>query len=234
MKFIPSFLLSAALVAGVAFSEDEKLPDASLSEVQFGSQVNDVALKPSELEGKVVVVEKWGTNCGPCLAFLPELAKIAKRYEKKGLAVVGMEVQQSDKAKINKILKDARVKYPVVAGGSTPVNSKYIPHAQVFGANGKLLWAGNPHDDGFMKSIKAGLKEAKDLPADAAVSVDEEEAPIIASREWTNTDGKTITAEVMRVDGDTVVFRMNEREVPYALAKLSDDDQQAIREAAEE
>lgn len=235
MKTLASFLLSAAFAVGATSAADDDVPAGSLSQVKFGDVVNEVDFKPDELTGKVVVVEKWGTQCGPCIAFLPELAKIAKRYEKKGLAVVGMEVQQSKKDDINELLKDAKVKYPVVAGGSTPVNADGIPHAHVFGPDGKLLWAGNPHEDGFMDSIKDGLRAYKKMPEEEPGAEEEsEDGPLVASRDWTNSEGKSITAEVLRVEGGKVIFRMNGREVPYQLDQLVEEDQKTIREAAEQ
>ncbi len=76
------------------------LPNASLSDVQWGTQVNEAAFKKEDLAGKVVVVEEWGVNCAPCIASLPDLAKMAKSGEKKGLAVIGLERQQSTKEDI--------------------------------------------------------------------------------------------------------------------------------------
>ena len=90
------------------------------------------------LEGKVVVVEEWGVNCGPCIASLPDMAKLAKRYAKKGLVVVGLEVQGGTEDEILDLLKEARVKYPVTKGGNAPVSTGGIPHACIFGTDGKL------------------------------------------------------------------------------------------------
>jgi hypothetical protein len=38
---------------------------------------------------------------------------------------------------------------------------------------------------------------------------------------WTNTDGKTIEAEFIHLDGDTVVIRKDGKEFKIPLAKLS-------------
>jgi len=155
-------MMVAALVAGMAQAKDDAaVPDVSLDQVKFGAVVNGMELKQDELKGKVVVVERWGTRCGPCVAFLPELAKIHRRYDSRGLQVVGMEVQQSDKEAIMELCDDARVKYPVVKGGQVPVKSAGIPHACVFGADGKLVWAGNPHDDAFLDAVKDALRELR-------------------------------------------------------------------------
>jgi thiol-disulfide isomerase/thioredoxin len=163
MKSIPSIFVALVALALPAFAakkdkEKDAVPDASVDQVKWAEVVNEVPFDKEALAGKVVVVEEWGVNCGPCIASLPDLAKLAKRYEKKGLVVVGLERQGSSKEEILEVLKDAKVKYPVMAGGSGPVPSDGIPHAMVFGADGKLVWHGHPADDEFEDSVKDALK----------------------------------------------------------------------------
>ena len=161
MKAIPSLfaaLIAFALPALADDKETKSTSDASLSQVKFAEVVNGAAFDKAALEGKVVVVEEWGVNCGPCIASLPDMAKLANRYDKKGLVVIGMERQGSSKEDILKVLKTARVKYPVMAGGSTPVKSDGIPHALVFGTDGKLVWHGHPADGKFEDAVKDALK----------------------------------------------------------------------------
>jgi hypothetical protein len=59
------------------------------------------------------------------------------------------------------VLKTARVKYPVTAGGSAPGNTGGIPHACVFDSTGKLVWHGNPHDEDFERAVKKALRGIK-------------------------------------------------------------------------
>lgn len=162
MKAIPAVFVALAAIALPAFAgkkdKEKSVPDASVSEARWAEVVNDVPFDKEALDGKVVVIEEWGVNCAPCIASLPEMAKMAKRYEKKGLVVVGLERQGSTKEEILKVLKDAKVKYPVMAGGSGPVPSDGIPHAMVFGTDGKLVWHGHPADGEFEDSVKDALK----------------------------------------------------------------------------
>ncbi len=153
---------AATSIALVTAEETSSQQDVKLDQVRWGTVVNEAEFDSSALEGKVVVVEQWGVNCPPCIASLPELAKLARRYESKGLVVVGLEVQGGDKETINELLKDARVKYPVTQGGSIPSNSNGIPHASVFGADGKLVWQGHPADREFERSVKSALRDLKD------------------------------------------------------------------------
>ena len=161
MKRIPALAIALLALAVPAFAgkkDKPVVPDASLDQVRWSEVVNDVPFDKEALKGKVVVIEEWGVNCAPCIDSLPELAKMAKRYEKKGLVVVGMERQNSSKEDILKVLKEAKVKYPVMAGGSTPVAGGGIPHALVFGGDGKLVFEGRPEAEEFEDAVKDALK----------------------------------------------------------------------------
>lgn len=160
-------LFSLFAVSGLGLAKDKKeeaaaVPDASVSQVNWGTPVNDAPFNKEQLKGKVVVVEEWGVNCAPCIASLPDLAKMAKSGEKKGLVVVGLERQNSTKEAITKVIDAARVKYPIMSGGSVPAKSDGIPHACVFNAEGKLVWHGNPHDENFEREVKKALRDVKD------------------------------------------------------------------------
>ncbi len=159
-------LLGIAFLPVIAIAKEKEaaaaLPVASLSDVKWGELVSGAAFKNEDLAGKVVVVEEWGVNCGPCLASLPDLAKMAKAGEKKGLVVVGLERQQSAKEDILKVLKTARVEYPVMAGGSAPGGTGGIPHVCVFDVTGKLVFNGNPHDENFERAVKKALRDIKE------------------------------------------------------------------------
>ena len=51
---------------------------------------------------------------------------------------------------------------------------------------------------------------------------------------WTNKEGKTINATLMRMDGDKAVLKMNGREFPYDVNQLSSADQEKVRAFAED
>lgn len=137
------------------------LPDVSLEKVSFGTQVNEAPFDAKALAGKVVVVEAWGVNCPPCIASLPEMQRLAKSGEKKGLIVVGIESQNSSNEAILKVLKDAKVKYPIMKAGNIGVAHNGIPHVAVFGVDGKLTWHGHPADDKFKSAVKDALRASE-------------------------------------------------------------------------
>jgi nucleoredoxin len=50
---------------------------------------------------------------------------------------------------------------------------------------------------------------------------------------WTNREGQTMEAELVSVEGESVVFSRNGRTYNYAVANLSDADQKRVREQGE-
>jgi|SRR5688572_22607213 len=52
--------------------------------------VNGETIKLSNYSGKVLLVNLWATWCGPCRNEIPELVKLHKEYESRGVEVVGL------------------------------------------------------------------------------------------------------------------------------------------------
>ena len=51
--------------------------------------------------------------------------------------------------------------------------------------------------------------------------------------DWTNTEGKTIKAGFVRIDGESVVLKLptNGQEIPYPLSKLTAESQAQAKAA---
>ena len=64
----------------------------------FNFDLKDLEGKPIKLadfEGKIVIVDLWGTWCGPCQKVIPHLVEMQKAY-KDDLAVVGITYEEHD------------------------------------------------------------------------------------------------------------------------------------------
>lgn len=67
-----------------------------------------------DLKGKVVILDFWATWCPPCRAEIPGLIDLQKAYEKEGLMVVGISVDQDGSSVLKPFVEKFGVNYPVL------------------------------------------------------------------------------------------------------------------------
>jgi hypothetical protein len=94
-----------------------------------------------------------------------------------------------------------------------------------------MVFDGRPSDPAFEKAVEDALEEAG-----GSADVDQEAVAsnLIEEREWTNATGGKIRAAVQAADDSKVTFLMpNGKSVEYPLEKLSEESQEAIKEALE-
>ncbi len=250
----PLFLLTAALLITslspcLMAKEEAKLTPAKLAEFKLGPLLSGEQASLDQLSGKVVVLEFWGVNCGPCLAAMPTFVDMDKRYGKKGVQIVGVHCQSEPDDKVKKTVEKLKMKFPVVNQSSVPSAHSFsgIPHTFVFNPAGDLVYSGHPGDEmekvvrKEMKGVDAATaattpaaSPAKPITATASpnspkASASATAAPLIPTRAWANTEGKIMEAALLRVDGDTGKFKSpNGQTFSLAISKLSEADQNYI------
>ncbi len=52
--------------------------------------------KISDRKGKVVLLNLWGTWCGPCRGEIPQLVEMQEKYRDKGFEVLGLDIGEQD------------------------------------------------------------------------------------------------------------------------------------------
>ncbi|MFD0893568.1 redoxin family protein [Luteolibacter ambystomatis] len=110
-----------------------------------------------EFEGdKVYIVEFWATWCGPCVASIPHINDIQKKYKDKGLVVIGQNLGE-DKKTVTDFIKQmgGKMGYRVTVddksdGGwmgkhwLTAAGQNGIPCAFVVNKKGSIAYIGHP------------------------------------------------------------------------------------------
>lgn len=61
-------------------------------------------VKLSDYKGKVVLIDFWASWCSPCKKAIPELDKLQKKYNDKGLVILGINLDER-KLKAEKFLE---------------------------------------------------------------------------------------------------------------------------------
>lgn len=143
MKYILSLVFSASLI----FAPVGSFAAASQNNVGKKLEVKADFLKAKpETAGKPMMVEFWATWCGPCVASIPHVNEIHKKYESKGLIVIGL-TQESNQV-IKPFAKEKKMEYHVGTdkGGkvSKELGIKGIPHAVLINKAGEIVWEGHP------------------------------------------------------------------------------------------
>lgn len=85
-----------------------KAPDFTLRTVQ-----GDL-FKLSDYQGKVVLLNFWGTWCGPCRREIPDLNELHKKYQKNGLEIVGLTITSGSPKNIIDFMEAWDMEYTVL------------------------------------------------------------------------------------------------------------------------
>jgi thiol-disulfide isomerase/thioredoxin len=73
-------------------------------------------VKSSDFDGKVVILDFWATWCAPCKAEIPGFIELQKQYGDRGLAVVGVSLDEQGPTVVKRFMTQFGMNYPVVLG----------------------------------------------------------------------------------------------------------------------
>lgn len=98
-------------------------PDITLPVAANGDKAG-ATLHLAELKGRPVLLDFWSRSCPPCRAVAPTVDRIAKRYEKDGLVVMGVNVDEPA-AIVRDYARKEQLGYPMVVDEDGSASRKF-------------------------------------------------------------------------------------------------------------
>ena len=93
-------------------------PDSPVLE---GTTLEGAPFSSDDLTGRIVVINVWGSWCGPCRAETPDLVRAARQHDDKGVRFVGIDTRDS------------------LAAAKAFVARYQVPYPSVFDQDGRAL-----------------------------------------------------------------------------------------------
>ena len=111
-----------------------------------GNHYSGPKLTEEDLAGKVVMIDEWGVNCGPCKQLLPQMQKYWTAFKSKEFVLIGSHRQGRAPEAVAALVKANGLTYPIydnvgLAGGE-PSNGGGIPFIYVVNHRGRVVYAG--------------------------------------------------------------------------------------------
>lgn len=123
------------------------------------------------LNSPLVLVNFWASWCEPCKIEFPNILKVRERYEKIGLKVVFISIDDPiDRQAAEKFLREQKVDFPTFYKGKQPLKfiteiyprwSGAVPTTLLIGADQKIVdaWEGDTSLEEFEKRVSQQLEK---------------------------------------------------------------------------
>ncbi|MEZ5987750.1 MAG: TlpA disulfide reductase family protein [Planctomycetota bacterium] len=178
---LTALVLVPTLCLGALRAQEE---GGAIEEFKFDVQtLQGERIKDSDFKDKVVLVDFWGTWCGPCKQAIPHIVKLYDKYRAQGLEVIGLNYREGDNGadKVKRFAREHGIKYHLAMG--TDEIMEQVPDFSGFptmlffdrGMKFSHLEVGwrNGNEEELEKWVQAALaKEAPDAPEEDVATLE--------------------------------------------------------------
>ena len=150
LKRVLSLLTLLASMAAQAASIGDPAPPILVNDTVKGTPVDLAAGKGKQ----IFVVEFWATWCPPCRESIPHLTQLQKKYQKKGVTIIGISDETVEAVKPFVRKMGGSMNYVVAVDTDHRTYAPYmdaygremIPTAFVVDTQGRVAWVGYPEE----------------------------------------------------------------------------------------
>jgi cytochrome c biogenesis protein CcmG/thiol:disulfide interchange protein DsbE len=128
-------------------------PDFQLAVAANGGDRTTLGIR--DLRGRAVVLDFWATWCEPCRMEAPIVQDIAKRWEARGVTVVGVNMDTPDQGDPRAFAMSRGLTYPIVRDPASEASHRYgvdtLPTVVVVSRTGQVV------------GVKVGLTDDREI-----------------------------------------------------------------------
>ena len=103
-------------------------------------------IKLGDYSGKVLLVNLWATWCGPCRMEIPELVKLHKEYQSRGVEMIGLSTEDpvASAESVSDFIREYEIDYQIgwatrEVAQTLMQGKSAIPQSFVFARDGRIL-----------------------------------------------------------------------------------------------
>ena len=94
---------------------DPQRPEYAIKAPDFTLMtVNGEKFRLKDMKGKVLLLNFWGTWCGPCRREIPDFVKLQSKYKNNGLEIVGITLTSGSPDNIKSFMDDWDINYTIL------------------------------------------------------------------------------------------------------------------------
>lgn len=127
--------------------------------------LSDKEVSKDSFKGKILLLDFWATWCKPCVATMPELQTLFEKYAEKGLAILGVSIDEKGAKVVKPFIAKRKFAYPIaIDGGENPAWQAYrvkgIPAMFLIDQKGQIVkqWLGKPDKKEVEEAVSELLK----------------------------------------------------------------------------
>lgn len=167
--FIPIILVALLVFLAVSLTQKPQAPDVTFTTLQGKT------IPLSSLQGKVVLVNFWATDCPGCIAEMPQLIETYRQYRDRGFEVMAVAMAYDPPNHVLNYATSKKLPFPVMHDGYGEIAASFddvnlTPTAFIIDQQGRII----SHVVGELNfnALHAMLDERLGKPADNASLAD--------------------------------------------------------------
>src|SRR5690606_11600373 len=116
---IPLIVLALLVFLGLSLGHKDQAPDVTFTTLQ-GEEIT-----MSELQGKVVLVNFWATDCPGCIAEMPQLIETYHQYRDRGFEIMAVAMSYDPPSHVLNYTTNNKLPFPVMHDGYGKVAASF-------------------------------------------------------------------------------------------------------------